>query len=333
MKLLIIGGTKFLGKHIVLSALKNNHEVTLFHRGETNPEMFSECEKIFGDRNCDIEKLQNRKWDAVIDTSAYYPKQISKLMKIISENTNHYTLISSVSVYDNFSEENIEEDYPVGKIENELTEEITGETYGPLKALCEKVVQNQMEKNSLIVRPGLIVGPDDPTDRFTYWPIMFSQADELLMTNRVDDLMQFIDVRDLAEWIVHAIENNITGIFNVTGPKKPLSVGTFLDICKTTFNFDGKLHLADDEFLIENDISPWTDLPVWVPEEGESIGYSKISIQKALDNGLKFRPLEETLLSITEWFARGNLTKKDLMTGLNGERLSSLITKWKNKKS
>ena len=229
MKILIIGGTRFLGRHLVNSARARRHEVTLFNRGKTNPNLFWQVEKIQGDREKDLDQLTGRNWDAVIDTCGYFPRIVRMSAEALKGKVENYVFISSISVYSAFSKIGINESDPVGKIEDETMEEITGESYGPLKALCEKAVQEVFGMDSLVIRPGLIVGPHDPTDRFTYWPVRVARGGSILAPEKPDLPIQIIDARDLADFIIKLIEQNVSGVFNATGPDHALTLGSMLD--------------------------------------------------------------------------------------------------------
>ena len=230
MKLLILGGTKYLGRHLTESALERGHEVTLFNRGRENPDLFhGKVEKLVGDRDGDLAALKGRKWDAVIDTSGYFPRVVKDSARLLADTVDHYTFISTISVYEDFSQPGIEETAPVGKLEDETVEDIGAGAYGPLKALCEQAVEEVMPGRSLIVRPGLIVGPYDPTDRFTYWPSRIAKGGEVLAPGDGTSPVQFIDARDLAEWVLTMTERKQTGVFNATGPEERLEMKGFLE--------------------------------------------------------------------------------------------------------
>ncbi|HSL44049.1 MAG TPA: NAD-dependent epimerase/dehydratase family protein, partial [Anaerolineales bacterium] len=233
MRILMIGGTYFLGRHLVKAALEHDHDVTLFNRGKSNPGLFPQLETILGDREKDINKLEGRIWDAVIDTSGYFPRVVRLSAQVLEPNVPRYVFISSISVYENFRKVGINESDPVGKIQDETVEEITGEMYGPLKALCEETVRDIFGlERSLIIRPGLIVGPHDPTDRFTYWPVRVARGGDVLAPQKPDAAIQIIDVRDLAEWIIRLIEANASGTYNATGPDYELTLGKLLEVSK-----------------------------------------------------------------------------------------------------
>ena len=302
MRILIIGGTHFLGRHLVEAALARNHEVTLFNRGKTNPGLFPQVEKIIGDREKDVEKLNGHFWESVIDTSGYLPRLVRLSAEVLKDNLPQYVFISTISVYENFKKVGIDESYPVGKIQNETIEEVTGETYGPLKVLCEQAVHAIFgREGTLIVRPGLIVGPHDPTDRFTYWPVRAKRGGEVLAPEKPEAPIQIIDARDLAEFIIKLIEGTAFGIYNATGPDYELTMGRLLNISKQVSGSDAKFKWASVDFLKQNNVQPWSDTPVWIPADEEGLGAARVDISKAIQAGLKFRPLEETVRDTLEW--------------------------------
>jgi 2'-hydroxyisoflavone reductase len=328
MKILIIGGTRFLGRHLVNSARSRGHTVTLFNRGQTNPNLFMQVDKIHGDREKDLDQLTGH-WDAVIDTCGYVPRVVKMSAEALKDKVENYVFISSISVYSDFSKIGINESAPLGKIEDETIEEITGESYGPLKVLCEKAVQDVFGIRSLVIRPGLIVGPHDPTDRFTYWPVRVARGGDVLAPDRPDVLTQVIDVRDLARFIIDLIEQNVSGIFNATGPDHSLSFGRLLDTCKLIGNSDAKFKWAPLEFLNQNEIAPWSDMPAWLPDSGEDAGFARVDISKALNAGLKFLSLEETVHDTLEW-ANSRPADHEWKAGLKAEREKELLDLLKN---
>ena len=304
MRILIIGGTRFLGRHLVDAALERSHDVTLFNRGKSNPDLFPRLETIIGDREKDVEKLgeAGRIWDAVIDTSGYFPRIVRLSAEVLAPRVARYVFISSISVYENFKKVGINESDPVGKIEDETVEEITGETYGPLKALCEQAVENIFGfERTLIIRPGLIVGPHDPTDRFTYWPVRVARGGDVLAPQKPEAAIQIIDVRDLAEWIISLIQQNASGIYNATGPDYELTIGKLLEVSKQVSGSDANFRWASVDFLNQNKIEPWSDMPTWVPDDEEGVGFSRVDVSKAMEAGLTFRPLEDTVRDTLEW--------------------------------
>ena len=321
MKILLIGGTRFLGRHLVTSARARGHEITLFNRGKTNPDLFSRVKTIRGDREKDLEQLSGQ-WDAVIDTCGYVPRVVKLSAEALKERVQQYVFISSISVYSDFSKIGINESSDLGTLSDESVEEITGETYGPLKVLCEKAVQEVFGARALIVRPGLIVGPHDSTDRFTYWPVRINQGGEVLTPERPDVLTQFIDARDLADFTIRLIEQNISGVFNATG--NSMTLNTLFETCKRVSKSNANFKWAPVDFLAKHNVSPWIDMPVWVPDSSEDAGFSRVDISKALSAGLKFTDLSETIRDTLKWeFERPE--NHEWKAGLKPEREKELI--------
>jgi 2'-hydroxyisoflavone reductase len=328
MNILIIGGTRFVGRHLVNAALSRGHTITLFNRGKTNPDLYEQngrLETIQGDRAHDLDRLAGRSWDAVIDTCGYVPR-IARLSAQALKTSGRYVFISSISVYSETGKIGIDENDPVGKLEDESIEEITGGSYGPLKVLCEQAVQQEFGERALIIRPGLIVGPYDPTDRFTYWPVRVARGGEVLAPEKPQVPVQFIDGRDLAEFILTLVEAQAGGIYNATGPEHELSIGAMLEICKQVSGSDATFTWAPVDFLAENKVEPWSDLPVWVPDTPEDAGFSRVSISKALQAGLTFRALEETVRDTLVW--TGTRPQEHVwLAGLDAKRESELLAK------
>jgi 2'-hydroxyisoflavone reductase len=324
MRILIIGGTRFLGRHLVESALARSHEVTLFNRGKSNPDLFPQLETIIGDREKDVEKLKGRIWDAVIDVAGYVPRIVRLSAEVLKESVSGYVFISSLSVYGDFRKIGIDESDPVGKIEDETVEEITGETYGPLKALCEKTVQDTYAERALIVRPGLIVGPHDPTDRFTYWPVRVARGGDVLAPQKPEAAIQVVDVRDLSDFILKLIEENASGIYNATGPDYELTIGTLLEVSKQISSHDANFKWASVDFLTQNKVEAWSDMPTWIPDDEEGVGFSRVDVSKAIAAGLKFRPLEETVRDTLAW-AQTRPADHAWRAGLTAEREAQVL--------
>jgi 2'-hydroxyisoflavone reductase len=325
VRILIIGGTRFVGRHLVEAALARNHEVTLFNRGKSNPALFPQVEKIIGDREKDVEKLNGHFWEAVIDTSGYLPRIVRLSAEILKDNLPLYVFISTISVYKDFKQVGIDESYPVGEIQNEAVEEVTGETYGPLKALCEQAVHEVYGGDgTLIIRPGLVVGPYDPTDRFTYWPVRVARGGEVLAPEKPEAPIQFIDARDLAAFVIQLIEEHAFGVYNATGPDYELTLGKLLEIGKQVSGSDAKFKWASVDFLKQNNVQPWSDLPVWIPADEEGLGAARVDVSKAIQAGLKFRPLEETVRDTLEW-AQTIPADHEWGAGLRPEREQELL--------
>jgi 2'-hydroxyisoflavone reductase len=327
MKLLILGGTVFLGRHIVQSALDRGHDVTIFTRGMHNPDVFPDVEKLRGDRKEDLSPLRGRTWDAVIDTCGYVPRVVRNSAELLADSVGHYTFISSVSVYSDVSTPGMDESGPVGTLEDETTEEVTGETYGPLKALCEQAAETAMPGRTLVIRPGLIVGPYDPSDRFTYWVHRIDQGGTVLAPGTPEHLTQIIDVRDLAEWNVRMAESGATGVYNATGPDEQLTMGTLLDACVQISDSGAELEWVSEAFLEEHNVAPWSEMPLWLPETPEYAGFDAIDCSKAIKSGLTFRSLQETIGDTLAWDRA--LPERELRAGISREREAELLRAWK----
>ena len=324
MRILIIGGTRFLGRHLVEAALARRHEVTLFNRGQSNPGLFPQLETILGDREKDLDRLKGRLWDTVIDVAGYLPRIVRLSAEVLEPNVSRYVFISSLSVYADFRKIGIDESYPVGKIEGESVEEITGETYGPLKALCEKAVREIYGERALIIRPGLIVGPHDPTDRFTYWSVRVARGGDVLAPQKPEATTQVIDVRDLSDFIIKLIEENASGIYNATGPDHELTMGQLLEVSKQVSGSDADFKWAGVEFLNQNKVEAWSDMPAWIPDDEEGVGFARIDISKAIQAGLTFRPLEETVRDTLDW-AKTRPMDHEWRAGLTAEREAEVL--------
>src|SRR6478672_8232941 len=225
MRLLVLGGTQFLGRHLVEVALREGDAVTIFHRGRTNPDLFAgQVERISGDRDGGLDALAGGEWDAVVDTCGYVPRVVAASARALADRCGHYTFVSTESVYGDVGEPGLDESAPVAVLDDPATEVVDGETYGGLKALCEEAAEAAMPGRVLNVRPGLIVGPHDPSDRFTYWPRRLARGGEVLAPGSAEGLVQVIDARDLAEWAVRMVEGGKTGVYNATGPENPLTM-------------------------------------------------------------------------------------------------------------
>lgn len=327
MKLLILGGTVFLGRHIVEAALARGHEVTIFNRGQHNADLFPQIEKLRGNRNGDLNALRGRTWDAVIDTCGYVPRVVRDSANLLADAVNHYIFISSISVYPDFSRPGIAESEAVGTLADETVEEVNGETYGPLKALCEQAAEAAMPGRVCSVRAGLIVGPHDQSDRFTYWPVRIARGGEVFAPP-ASAPTQFVDVRDLAAWCVHAAAEKISGIFNATGPAEPLTLGPLLEACRSVSTSDAQLIEVTEEFLQVQEVGPWIELPLWLPTE--SAGLDQVNITKAIAAGLRFRPLAETIADTLAW-AQTRPADYEWRAGLKPQREAELLTAWHNR--
>lgn len=327
MRILILGGTVFLGRALTEAALMRGHEVTLFHRGQSNPDIFPQVNHILGDRTKDLSALDGRQWDAVIDTSGYLPKVVQASAEKL-QSSGHYTFISSVSAYRDFITAP-DEDTPVAQLQDASEEKVTNETYGPLKALCEQAAETAMPGRVLIIRPGLIVGPYDPTDRFSYWPYRVTQGGEVLAPGDSERKVQFIDVRDLAEWNLRMVEQGKTGVFNATGPYPSPTMEELLENCKSTSGSSALFTWVSESFLLDQGVEPWIEMPLWVPQsDPELAGFFEVNISKAMSAGLTFRLMTETVQATLDWLAERS-PDHSWRAGLRREREAELLLAWK----
>ncbi len=325
MKLLIIGGTRFLGRALVETAVAGNHQITLFNRGQSNPDLYPEIEQIHGDRDGGLAVLNGRSWDAVIDTCGYVPRLVGDSARFLADAVDHYTFISTISVYANPAQHNIDEQSLVGTLEDETVEEIDGGSYGPLKVLCENVVTEAMNGRALHVRSGLIVGPHDPTDRFTYWPERVARGGTVLAPGSPEMPVQFIDVRDLAAWTLKATEARLHGAYNITGPAFKLSMQAVLETAKATSQSDAQIEWVSDEFLLVNEVGAYTEIPLWVPSD--YAGFGAVNINKGLAAGLRFRPLADTIRDTFAW-SQTRPADYQWRGGMTPERETELLNAW-----
>ena len=324
MRLLVLGGTQFLGRHVVEAALARPHDVTLFNRGQTRPELFPEVEKLRGDRDGDLGALEGRSFDAVVDTSGYVPRLVSATLDALDD-VGHYTFVSSISVYADLSAPPTEES-PVAQLA-EPSEEWR-EHYGALKALCEDAVRARFP-DAFVPRPGLIVGRWDPTGRFTYWPSRLAEGGAVLAPAPAATPSQVIDVRDLAAWIVTAAERGTAGTYNSVGPPTPL--GAILQACIAVAESDVELVWIDPEFLAEHEVEPWMELPLWLPGP-EYAGMTNVSSDRALAAGLTTRPLADTIRDTLAWVRSGD-APSDPPAGLAREKERQILAAWAGTRS
>ena len=337
MNVLILGGTIFLGRHLVDAALTLGHQVTLFNRGQHNPHLYPNAqypyiEQLRGDRDGGLDALKGRTWDAVVDTCGYVPRLVGASADLLADAVDHYTFISTLSVYHNFKVAGIREEAAVGTLEDETVEAVTAGasgTYGPLKALCEQAAEAAMPGRVLNVRAGLLVGPHDPTDRFTYWPVRVARGGDILAPPTPDAQVQFIDARDLAGWVIRMAEQKNAGIYNVTGPATRLTFEPFLAACKAAIGSDATFTWASERFLAEHGVRPWMHLPLWLPEEMR--GMLQVDTAKATGVGLTFRALTETIADTLAW-AGMRPDAHAWQAGLKPECEAALLTRWRQLK-
>jgi 2'-hydroxyisoflavone reductase len=335
MKILIIGGTVFLGRHLVEAALQRGHEVTLFNRGRHNPELFPQVHKITGDRNKHLAALAGKRWDAAIDTCGYLPGAVRASAQFLAGSVAHYSYISSLSVYEDRTQPGTNEDSPLCPLTDEQLREAEavelvnpivavnyGELYGGLKALCERAAEVSMPGRTLVIRPGLIVGPHDYSDRFTYWVERIAKGGEVLAPGRATRQVQLIDDRDLAEWIVRMVEDRQSGTYNASGPDYALSMLRILEECKAVSESDADLTWASEDFLIEQGAQPWQELPLWIPDVDDTV-----LCDKAVEAGLSFRPLAETIRDTLAW-SQTRSGNEQRLAGMAPEKEAGILQAW-----
>jgi 2'-hydroxyisoflavone reductase len=342
MNLLILGGTRFLGRHLVTAALNRNHQVTLFNRGNHPAEISPDVETIHGDRNNDLAKLKGRRWDAVIDTSGYLPRAVKASAEVLSAAVDRYVFISSQSVYGDLSRVGVDETAPLASLTGEQLAEANaidasgqtsgvsyGKMYGGLKALCEQAAEAVMPHRVLSIRPGLIVGPDDYTDRFTYWVVRVAGGGEVLAPGRPDRQLQFIDARDLAEWTVRMIEHEEVGVYNASGLAGSVTMGSLLAECKTVSGSPATFTWVTEDFLLQEPVAAWSEMPLWLPEEAAPHlkGFMFMNCDRAVTAGLKFRRLSDTVRDTLTWF-RASRGDEELKAGIDTGREQRLLSKW-----
>lgn len=338
---LVLGGTGFLGPHIVQSALDRGHQVTLFNRGKTNPHLFPELTKLRGDRRKgDLKALEDPslKFDAVIDTSGYIPRNVRASANLLADRGGQYIFVSSISAYKDGSVPGIDENSPVASIDKAVAEGISDrkqvmENYGPLKAMCEAEAEAAFPGRCTVIRPGLIVGPGDPTDRYTYWPVRIARGGEVLAPGNPDDPVQLIDGRDLGSWIVTTIEQRHLGVYNACGPEKTLTVQQMLEACKRASGSDATFTWADAKFLEEQKVMPWMHMPVWVPPGSEFGGFGSVNNRKAVAAGLTFRSAEQIAKDTLEWFNQRPEDKQKFLlegksAGITQAREQEVLAAW-----
>jgi len=317
MRLLVLGGTKFLGRATVDAALARAHDVTLFNRGQTNPDLYADVEKIRGDRTEDLGALDGREWDAVLDMSTFLPRVVRLSVDALRGRVGRYVYVSSISAYADFTVPPVE-GAPVAQLEDPNSESL--DDYGALKAACERIVTDAYGDAAVIVRPGLIVGPHDPTDRFTYWPRRIAEGGRVLAPAPPDAPVQFIDVRDLGEWIVRATERGESGVFNATG--EPIAFAQLLEACQAV---SGPVEVAwvPGAELVEAGVGEWMELPLWIASS-QFAAMQQADVSRATAAGLAFRPLAETIADTLAWDAEREWPRAEGV-GLTPERERELL--------
>jgi 2'-hydroxyisoflavone reductase len=326
LRVLILGGTGFIGPHFVEVLRSGGHKLTLFNRGRRNPGLFKDVETLLGDRDGKIDALKGREWDVVIDNSGYVPRQVKMTADLLQGHVQQYLFVSSISAYADFAKIGIDEDHPVAKLKDATVEQVTNDTYGGLKALCEQVVMTSFGKQGTVFRPSYIVGPGDTSDRFTYWPVRVSRGGEMLAPGTPTDPIQFIDARDLADFTKVCVEQRVNGIYNLCNPPRSVSMGQLLDTSKIASKSTASYKWASAEFIEQHKLSESGEIPIWSPTTGPEAGASLISCARAVQKGLRFRSLRTTVADTLAWHAkRPAAEQQKLRAGLTPERENELL--------
>jgi 2'-hydroxyisoflavone reductase len=329
-RVLILGGTGFIGPHFVAALTARGHRVSVFNRGRDSAKVPARVEQLLGDRNGQLESLQGHDWDVVIDNSGYTPRQVRLTAELLQGHIRHYIFISSISAYADFAVAGIDEDYKLAKLADPTVEVVNGDTYGGLKGLCEQVIERSYPGHATIIRPTFIAGPGDPTDRFTYWPVRVARGGDMLAPGTPQDPMQFIDVRDLADFLVLCVEKQLAGRYNACNPPRAVTLGALLETSRRVAHADTRFVWASQRFLQEHkligrDVLDDGALPIWIAPGGEDSGAVLISPARAVSHGLRFRPVETTVRDTLAWQKQRPADQQTLRTGLSAQREAELL--------
>jgi 2'-hydroxyisoflavone reductase len=329
LKILILGGTGFIGPYQVQYALDRGHTVTLLNRGKTNPALFPQVEKLIGDRSTDLTVLDGRQWDAVIDNSAYDPAWVERSAKQLQKAVKQYVFVSTRSVYADTSRVPMTIDAPVWTYESAKVKPGDQLPYGLAKALAEQITRKYFGDRSLILRPGLIIGPGDLTDRFTYWPLRIERGGEVLAPGDGTDPVQIIDARDFCEWTIRLIEKSVGGTYNVVGPRTPRSFAELLHGIKAVTTSEATFTWVDTDFLLKNNVRPYQEMPVWQPARDGKEGFARFDLTREVGLGLTFRPLAVTARDTLDYYhAQPPERQATLRAGLAAEREVEVLAAW-----
>jgi 2'-hydroxyisoflavone reductase len=331
--ILVLGGTGFLGPHVVTSALARGHTITLFNRGKTQPGLFPDVEKLHGDRDGHLEALANRTWDAVVDPSGYVPRLVKASATLLAPSVGHYVFISTISVYAKHDAVGADESAPVATIADETSEDSKAH-YGPLKALCEQAAEAAMPGRVATIRPGLIIGPGDPTGRFSHWPTRLAEGGEVLAPGDGSTPTQYIDGRDLGAWIVKLIEDRTVGTMNALGPATPVTMKQVLDACNAALGGKARLTWVDADFLDSRGVEGWRDMPMWIDNKGEYAGFGTMQNIRAVKAGLVFRPIGDTAKDTIAWLQTlpEDQRAKARSSGITPDKEAQVLAAWKARK-
>lgn len=319
MNVLVLGGTRFVGRHIVDALVDRGHRVTLFNRGRSDPDAFANLEQIRGDRSTDLPLLGERTWEAVIDTSGYLPRDVETSARYFVERTAQYLFVSSISAYAH--PDAMHEDAPLAQLpEGADTSKVVPETYGALKALCEAAARSAFGERAAIVRPGVVAGPYDPTDRFTYWPVRIDAGGTALAPDAPEHPIQYIDARDLAQFVALLVENGDGGTYNVVTQPGTHTFGELIDACRRACASPAAVRWIDEAALLHENVEPWSELPLWIPRDSENFPCLRASCERAAARGLTTRPLAQTVRDTLAWARGADRRLGGLEAGLTPER-------------
>jgi 2'-hydroxyisoflavone reductase len=336
MDLLVIGGGRFLGRHLVEAALARGDRVTVFNRGQSAPALAGVL-ALQGDRQGDLAALNSGRWDAVVDTCGYLPRDVARMASALAGRAGRYVFVSSVSAYASAARPT-PEDAPLGRIDDPDTPVVDGRSYGPLKALCEAAATQAFgATQTILLRPGLIVGPHDPTGRFTWWPARLARAaadqQPVLAPGAPPRALQFIDVRDLAAWVLRLVDAGAAGPFNAVAPPGFSTWGALLQACAEAAAATPSLVWVPDHHLLSHGVQPWMDLPLWLPAEGpdaaEHAAFMAVPTDRVQALGLGCRPVAETVFDTLAWWQRLPAERQVFgNTGLAPEREAAVLATW-----
>ena len=322
LDLLIMGGTRFIGPHIIRTARERGHRVTMFNRGKTNPDLFPDVDRLTGDRVAgDLSALEGSNWGAIIDTSAYFPHVVHQLLDILGDGIGHYLMVSTISVYDGWDYPGIDEDTQKHEPLYDESADLTGETYGPLKVACEKRAHEHAPGALTILRPGIVAGPRDHTDRFTYWPVRAARGGQMLAPGAPADPIQYIDVRDLAAWMLDCLEQQITGTFNTVVPRGSVTMGSLVEASQdATGDGAAEATWVSADTLRDHDAEE--EFPLWAPADGATRGLHRVDTSRAIEAGMTTRSVADTAADTLAWFDK---QRRELGAGPSPEREKELL--------
>lgn len=330
LNVLVLGGTGISGPHLVRDLERRGHQVTLFNRGKRNPALFPKVETLIGDRNGPLDVLKGRSWDVVVDNSGFFPRQVQQSAQLLQDRVKHYIYVSSISAYADLTPPGIDEDYKLAELKDPNATEITNDNYGGLKAACERVVEQTFGSRQAVIRPSYIVGPGDSSDRFTYWPARVARGGEMLAPGTPLDPVQFIDVRDMAEFMRMCVERSISGRYNLCNPPGAVTIGDLLETSKRVSGSNATFVWASQAFMEQNKALESGEIPIWAPTSGTEAGFALVSSARAVAQGLRFHDLETTVKDTLAWHEQRPAEQKaKLRAGLTAEREAELLKKLK----